>query len=134
MRKPLLILFLLVVYTGSVSGATFHLHFCGDHLQIISFAGMGHDKCCCGEGEAKKKENCCTDKVVTVKVSDQHTLSADHLPSCISCAKVIPQAIATFLPATALFVDTHSTHRHPPPPEISGNPVSLSLLHCVFRI
>lgn len=63
--KKALLFFFAFLYLLSVSGATFNLHFCGNSLERISFAGFGHSGCCCGV--KMKDKNCCKDKQVSLK-------------------------------------------------------------------
>lgn len=129
--KKLFLILLTLLYTSAISGATFHLHFCGDHLQIISFAGMGHNECCCGKPE-KKAENCCADKLVTIKVKDQHDQNSDQaVPVCsVKDISGISLFANTFQIITT---ETHLANVHPPPEVISAYS-SLVILNCVFRI
>lgn len=129
--KRIFLILLTLIYTSAVSGATFHLHFCGDHLQIVSFAGMGHDKCCCAD-DGPKKENCCTDKVVTVKVNEKHSSCESH---------IVPLASVKELPS--LYDECNITHiisavsythvYHPPPPNDHAQP-SLLIMNSTLRI
>lgn len=129
--KRIFLILLTLVYTSAVSGATFHLHFCGDHLQIISFAGMGHDKCCCAE-ETPKKENCCTDKVVTVKVNEKHSGCESHVVPLVS-VKELPSLYDACIPALTTSLVTFSYVDHPPPPNDHAQP-SLLIMNSTLRI
>lgn len=132
LMKRLFLILLTLIYTSAVSGATFHLHFCGDHLQIVSFAGIGHDKCCCGE-ENPKKENCCTDKLVTVKVNENHTSSESFIVPSAS-VKLIPAVNELWTAAYELPSPVYANINHPPPPNDHIQPPSILVMNCIFRI
>lgn len=130
--KRLLLILLTLVYTSAVSGATFHLHFCGDHLQIVSFAGLGHDECCCAE-DAPKKENCCTDKIVSIKVNENHTNTGSHFAP-VSAVKIIPAVNSDWIYVYNFSSSTYSDIYHPPPPEDDVSQPSKLVMNCIFRI
>ncbi len=128
--KKIAAVLLLLVYSVSVSGAAFHLHFCGSYLQSISLAGTDHEGCCCGKKVMDK--NCCKDKEVVLKTKDD-----THHASLYTA---IPKIDLSFpiLFIEPLFYSTNFVKRnnnwvfHSPPKRPKGN--ELNVLNCVLRI
>jgi hypothetical protein len=63
-----LVIPLMFFYALAVSGITVHAHYCGKHLVSWALYAKGND---CGSCEKEKKKNCCKDKVVSLKVSQE---------------------------------------------------------------
>jgi hypothetical protein len=83
--KKLVAIPLLVLYLVAISGTMLQLHFCGSRLSSWNVNNHEAGSCCCGDGDggtaAKpggkanlSKDNCCSDKVITLKIAqDQNT-------------------------------------------------------------
>lgn len=68
--KKLFAIFLMVTYMAGAIGFSYSLHYCGGHFRHVSFSS-DTEKGCCGHG--KHKKNCCKDKVVKAKNSDDQS-------------------------------------------------------------
>jgi hypothetical protein len=128
--KRSIIFLLLLIYSVSVSGTAFHLHFCGSYLQSVSFAGTEHKGCCCGKTEMP--ENCCADKTVVFKSDDDHKESV-----FITIDGQNHASVPVFFPEVAgvayqpqLSTALHSFHS----PPVGSGMCKLHVLNCVFRI
>lgn len=131
--KRALLLLLILIYTTAVSGASFHLHFCGTHLQMVTFGDNEHKGCCCKKDMPRKAGNCCTDKTVTLKADDEHSGGIAEMPAL--CCKCIPSV--QWSNAQYLSISRHAviSFAHSPPPLLpvcTGS--SKLILNSTFRI
>lgn len=128
--KRAIIFLLLLIYSVSVSGTAFHLHFCGSYLQAVSFAGAEHKGCCCGKTEMAK--NCCEDRTVVFK-SDN-----DQNQSDLATAGELLHASLPVLFREIIFITAEPQFQtglhvfHSPP--IRSGMCELYMLNCTFRI
>jgi hypothetical protein len=128
--KRIAVFLLFLLYTVSVSGASFSVHFCGEKLQRISIQGFRHNGCCCKKKEAKK--DCCHDRVISLEKAKAHKQAAES--SCCPAAafKTHPREIsfsdhpAQFFPLTFIAFQSHA-------PPVLTELKTLSLIG-VFRI
>ncbi|HTO15389.1 MAG TPA: hypothetical protein VLZ83_06445 [Edaphocola sp.] len=81
--KRIIAIFLMLIYTVSVSGAVVQLHFCGDELESISLNNTNKSKCCCKVDNTIKqdpsayhfsKQSCCNESTITLKLDLDQTL------------------------------------------------------------
>jgi hypothetical protein len=72
-KKNILFFFLTVVYVTSVSGITFHKHFCEGELEAISI--IKNSSCCEGETE-EAADDCCSNEIsVLINQSDAFSVA-----------------------------------------------------------
>ncbi len=132
--KKFIIAISAVLYLGTSSGATIHLHYCMDKLVSWSFRSSHSDYCSkCGMNKSAKHQakGCCKDDQRQVKLAvDQKTTDNFQLIS--------PAFAATFIPFFELPVIYYSTsiidqnsRSHAPP---GGFNLDLYVSNCVFRI
>ena len=131
--KRIIAFSILLFYGVSISGATFHLHFCASSLESVSFAIDEHEGCCC-EKEGKKMEsnNCCKDEVVLFqsKGGQKHS---DVISTGGCFSSLIPAIFAEpvfnleYSQFALVLPDYHS-------PPIRPGSCDLIVLHGVFRI
>lgn len=132
--KRILAFLLLLIYSVSVSGAGFHLHYCGSYLESVSFIDNEHHGCCCEKAgiEMRRSENCCKDVTVVIKACNEHQLTAFAAPARLFSSGTL------LLTPTALFLCNTLNRIHSQvsfPPDIRRTePDQLFLLHCIFRI
>ncbi|MDQ3108476.1 MAG: hypothetical protein M3R17_01155 [Bacteroidota bacterium] len=122
--------FLMLLYVASVSGATFNVHFCGNKLQAVSFAGFEHKVCCCGKSKAMS--NCCKNKTVSIKTGKEHK-QVSILSTPLSIPKIIASEVPSFLCLNLSDV-VAELHRSLHSPPIRAADAKLFLLNSVFRI
>lgn len=128
--KKSLVFFFVFLYVLSVSGASFNLHFCGNSLEQISFAGFGHKGCCCGK--AMMKKDCCKDKQISFKSEkDQQRYESAGTIVCST------ENTVTLLPEfhsfkDQFFISSIEIKYHSPP--ILDDDSGLFILNRVFRI
>jgi hypothetical protein len=128
--KKALLFFFAFLYLLTVSGATFNLHFCGNSLERISFAGFGHKGCCCGV--KMKDKNCCKDKQVSLKsAKEQQRFEIISLPVSSPQASVsqVPEFHSAFKSGFVSIVQ-HASHAPPETKDDSG----LIIFNRVLRI
>lgn len=129
MKRFTAILFALL-YVVSVSGTTFHVHFCGKQLQNISIAGFEHKGCCCGKTEMDS--NCCSEKLISFKAGKEHK-RIESTVTPVSIPKIFVSEIPAFLSQFSaqsfvkIIPDFHS-----PPIRAENN--ELLILNSTFRI
>lgn len=73
--KKLIAIPLLILYLVAVSGTMVQLHFCGNELSSWK-VNEQKASCCCGDDAAPvngkaslSEDNCCSDKVITLKIA-----------------------------------------------------------------
>ncbi len=130
--KRVLSLLLMLLYVGSISGATFDMHYCGGSLQSVSFSGFGHTGCCCENKEMKNPESCCKDKVIVVKCGSEHNqIHSATIPLSFSQYLKFEATVLVnfFYPSqhTVIISDFHS-------PPIRAGSNELLILNSTFRI
>lgn len=127
--KKLLVLFLLTLYMGSSTGATFSMHYCKGRLVAVEMADVTAAHCpkCGGE----EKGECCKSEHRTVKLEkDQKPVENTHnlLPAAIP---VLPVSFMMPLQMHPLTTVTDRSVCHAPP---EGHKVHPVIFHCTFRI
>lgn len=61
------------MYAIAVMGFTLSVHYCGAQVNSVTI-GTQPKKCCCEtNGKEAKDDGCCSNKVITAKVTDNHT-------------------------------------------------------------
>lgn len=129
MFKRIAVLSFLLMYLGTTVGFAMSLHFCGTNLSEIQI-NQDSKKPCCADETKTKTDNCCEDKHIDIKVSDQQqNISFIKLP--------IPTNFKLFL--TPLKITTVSVLSSPyfrlgyrVAPNISNIP--LTIQNCRFQI
>ncbi len=130
MIKRIAVLSLLLVYLGTTVGFAMSLHFCGTKVSDIRINQTSKKPCCSKETESKP-DNCCKDKHIKIKISDQQ--------QTIQSAKIPPASnLDLFIAQERTFTNISSTPdqitrlRYRGPPVNSDIP--LTLQNCNFRI
>lgn len=74
--KKLIVAILALMYMGTSSGATIHMHYCMEKLIGLSLEAPGDHECGnCGMTKEESK-GCCKDKTTQVKLQDDQKISA----------------------------------------------------------
>lgn len=130
MLKRIAILSILLMYLSTTVGFAMSLHFCGTEISSIQ---LNHEskKPCCGNETTSKANECCKDKQIHIKLSDQHqTKQSAKIPAEFNFDLLFyPSWISNF------FVDTSSAIsglNYRRPPTISDLPFTIQ--NCTFRI
>lgn len=131
--KKLIVSILAVLYLGTSTGATVHLHYCMDKLAGWTLWGKDGDNCSkCGMSKEQKKETkgCCKDEHKQLKLkTDQKTTEDFQL---LQTQEGTISSSYVELP----LIDISSTTEECPishaPPGIEIAPIYI--LHCTFRI
>lgn len=123
--KKFLTLILALLYMGTSTGATFHMHYCMEKLVDVS---LWHDEdehvcdtSCC--------KHCCKDVHHTVKLEKDQQLTVKTVPAmeAVSTAVAFP---VTTLPVYE--ISAPAPPADPAPPPLAQVPAHI--LHCHFRI
>lgn len=131
--KKFIVAILAILYLGSATGTTVHLHYCMDKLVGWSLRSEKEDNCnkCGMSKDLKKKSNgCCKDEHKQVK------LKTDHKATESFKVLQIDHGVQTNLYATLPSVNFSTLTQENPlahsPPRSTSSPVYI--LNCSFRI
>ncbi len=129
MIKRIAVLSLLLMYLGTTFGFAMSLHFCGTKISDIQITQSSRKPCCAKETESKS-DDCCNDKQIKIKVSDQQlNISLNRLPKTSNLDLfIIPVRVSTLAELSV----TYSGLSFRGPPDISKLP--LTIKHCRFQI
>lgn len=99
-------IFMLFMYSLSVSGSVVQLHFCGDDFKSFSLNNVEDKSCCCpvkktGPKEQKEqsvedKKSCCSQKDVALKIQVDQSSSSNVFqlqvlqPGLLPVAAIVP--------------------------------------------
>lgn len=129
MKEALSILFLFLYIIPAI-GVNVSLHYCGKKLSSFSLNGESVVQCFCGSKKAKK--SCCSDKSISIKLSDDQQENSKFITG-------VSKGIGgCFAPAVNLFfadyfggdVDAVFLKQHPP----NNVNAPLYIVYGVFRI
>lgn len=131
--KKFITAILAVLYLGTSSGATIHMHYC---MGKLADWGLGHQKSktCgnCGMEKSDKKDNgCCKDEHKFLKDDSAQKVTEGNLQLIQLMATALPSA-NIHLPELALPSLTEESPNSNAPPRTQGVPVYIR--NCVFRI
>ena len=124
--KKLLVIFLVLVYGLSASGATIHLHYCCGMLEKVSLT-TEHNPDCPEKGSDKK--DCCDSKKLDLKIKADQNLAAKWVASFQACSEALPiqdYRQPVFTPGKIETVFTTG-------PPVAGNKIPLFIRNRVFR-
>ena len=79
--KRLLVTILAILYLGTSTGATIHMHYCMGKLVDMKLWHSGRDKCGnCGMKKSKAcAKKCCKDEHKLVKLEKDHRKAAENI-------------------------------------------------------
>jgi hypothetical protein len=129
--KKIIVILLLLIYSGSTFGVTVHLHYCMDELVGWTLWHHGDNEKCGKCGMAGKKSGCCKDEHKSFKVKAEHQKG--------DVAKLIQPFLSPVIVAPAYNYSDNISYRplaisypvsHAPP--LQGTP--LFIQYCVFLI
>ena len=106
-------IFLLLLFLFSNSGIAVSVHWCGGKLASINFFLDGEHSCKCGK--KPMKQNCCKDKTIHLKASNELS-KPNHFAFKISTLKSVfelPIQIVELHSAQQLYVTTDFYPRNP---------------------
>jgi hypothetical protein len=127
MLKRSATIFLLVLYTITVSGFALNLHYCFNQLASVQIDAPAKG---CVNGPETRKMNCCKDKHFVVKVKDAHQNSSSLFSAKVFVALLPKPALPDFTIAAEEAALAQSAYRGPP----LSPPVSAYLMNCNIRI
>lgn len=133
MKKVLTLLFLLL-YVGTSTGATFHMHYCMGKLVEVALWHGGKQPCSHCKTDLNKKgcpKKCCKDEHKTVKLEKDQKVTAHALPFLQMPAADVPVSYAVLPPAHVVSLATSHPVSHAPPYYSKVQPY---ILHCIFRV
>lgn len=127
--KKIIIIFLLLIYTGSAFGITVDYHYCSGHLThvtVLNFGAKGGCKC----NSSEMPKGCCKDKMLYMK-GDEHKSSPISFTNLQSNIVIdIPAAQVALLLHKEFFVAPDLTFDFAK----QKSPPSIFLLNGAFRI
>lgn len=126
--KRFIAIFLLLMYSLSVSGSVVQLHFCKNNIEAITFSAEDYNKCCCVPdleiGSSKSKElsissekNCCTDTKIQLTIGLDQSVAQSNWQQLKVLQAQLPQQCFTFtltqVPSTLFFEKTYPANAPP---------------------
>ena len=121
---------LLLMYLGTTVGFAMSLHFCGIKLSSIRANYESENPCCANQTKSKADE-CCKDKKILIKASDQQQIiQSVKIPAAFNFDLLVNRSRISnsFADRTASI----SVLNYRGAPEISEPP--LTIQNCTFRI
>ena len=132
--KKIIVAILAILYLGSSSGATIHLHYCMGKLVewSLSFNEQAKDKCSkCGMKKLQSKKGCCKDEYKQIKIEKDQKISHGFFSVAKTITELAPAAFPTYTFTRAIFTTEHFLKDHAPP---QTDATSIYISNCVFRI
>ena len=130
--KKFIIAIVAILYLGTSSGATIHLHYCMDKLIGWGLWSKHGDYCSkCGMNKAKKlSKGCCKDEQKHVKLAgDQKLAESVQLFYTSLAASTVPFFELSEVYVPSVIEQKPLAHA---PPRNAG--LTLYIQHCIFRI
>jgi hypothetical protein len=130
MLKRVAVLSLLLMYLGTTVGFAMSVHFCGTKISRVRI-NYKSEKSCCVKETGSNADECCKDKQINIKLSDQQQfIQSAKIPAVVNFdLLVFPSWISNSFSETSASV-SRSPYRGPP--VISNVPFSIQ--NCTFRI
>lgn len=131
--KKVLTLLLLLLYVGSSTGATFHMHYCMGKLVDVALWHGDKKKCSHCQRDLSKgcPKKCCKDEHKTVKLEKDQKVTAQALHFLQMPVADVPVSYVLLPPAKIVPLATAHPVSHAPP---YSNKVQPYILHCIFRV
>ncbi|TDG37327.1 hypothetical protein EZJ43_04200 [Pedobacter changchengzhani] len=130
--KQKIALSLAVLYTVSVIGFALSLHFCGGKLENVKMFSNEISCKFCKEipAEKLKKDNCCKNTQVSIKVKDSHQTEAEiKMPKLFSISVFVRTPVLEFLSNITPKFFSKIANKAPP----LSSWLSLHIFNCIFR-
>lgn len=131
--KKFIAIILAVLYMGSSTGATIHLHYCMGKL-VEQGLWQKEDGCtrCDSEKESSAcADDCCKDELKTIKLEKDHKVAEMALQWMQHSSPAIPVSFPAFESAALQSATLEHPVSHAPP---RTGKVSTYLFNCNFRI
>ena len=129
--KRLLVTILAILYLGTSTGATIHLHYCMGKLVSMNLWHSDGGKCGnCGMKKNKAcAKKCCKDEHKLVKLENAHHKAATNAFQFIQIVAEVPTSYIEFSNIFIPSVKHELPVCHAPPRNLP-----IRILHCSFRI
>lgn len=131
--KRLLVLILALVYMGTTTGATMHMHFCMGQLAGWSLWSKDEGTTCgrCGMEKTTQSDGCCSDEAQWFKIKDDQKAAVvaydfTPVPHAESILHVLAEHHMFFTERASLRPQSHA------PPDLYS--IAIYKRHRVFRI
>lgn len=125
--KKILAALVLLTYVAFSSGIVVSLHYCMDRFDSVAFGASDDDEC--GKCGMEKKDGCCNEEVVVVKIENSHM--ASELAQAVFVMPLEQQITTDFLITPFRnFIQQEYSVSHSPP--LNGQDTYID--NCVFRI
>jgi len=132
--KKIIVAILAVLYLGSSSGATIHLHYCMGRLVDLSFSfyEKEKEKCNkCGMKNFKDKKGCCKNEYKQVKIEKDQKTSQCIWQFTKTITGISPAALPACAFSPEFFPEAYYPNNHAPPRAVD---TPIYICNCVFRI
>lgn len=129
--KKFFVFILSILYLGTATGASFHMHYCMDKLVDWSFTSNTEEECPkCGMEKFEDGENgCCKDEKKFVKQHDVHKASPELLK--LPGIDAVELSTPYYLKGFRTFSETFTHPRSHAPPQASLLPAYI-LFHSIL--
>ncbi len=129
--KKMIAIFMLFMYSLSVSGSVVQLHFCGNDFKSFSVNKVEESACCCPVNKMQDKEqsvkkSCCSQKDVALKIKVDQSSSSNVLQLQVLQPGLLPVTAITPVfeqPLTTDFAFTAYPANAPPDGNWQGIPL-----------
>lgn len=132
--KKLTVLFLVLIYLGTATGVTLHLHYCMGEVVDWEVAkeDSGHCDNCGMDKNQSTKNGCCKDELKKVKTDDSGKLTESAYKSLVlSPAFLAPSLSYEFTAASYPSILEENPRSNAPP---RSKPVPVYVLNCSYLI
>lgn len=131
--KKFLVLILSILYLGTSSGATLHMHYCMGKLVELGLWQKEDGKCgkCGMNKSAKADKNCCKDQKQKVKGEKDQKLVSVSVNQILLSGEAVPASYAV-LPDVYVTSPVLENPQGNAPPR--SRKVDYYILNCIFRI
>ncbi|MGX5856053.1 HYC_CC_PP family protein [Dyadobacter jiangsuensis] len=132
--KKLTALFLVLLYLGTATGVTLHLHYCMGEMVDLKLAESDSDHCeNCGMDKSQStKSGCCKDEFKKIKTDDSRKGADDAFKSLSNYVAILStkQAYQFSEPSYPSICEQHPRSNSPP----RSKSVAVYILNCTYLI
>jgi hypothetical protein len=118
---------LVLVYLTVTTGFSMATHFCNNKVVEVAFNKAEKPNC----GETQKQRNCCEDKHITVKVSDNQEVISSNINLQAKSLMLFLARYHQLVAPEYLTTQTNLVSYHSPP---IRQGIPLTIVYSVFRI
>lgn len=119
--KKVFSIFIVIVFLTSAMGLTINAHYCGMKLRSVS---LTEKDCCCEAVPAEEKDDCCTNEIKYIKITDIYSPASQFQAEKVDIAL----ALGCFVFPSSLVIRTSYFAFQSPPPKFSDPVIAFRTL------